>query len=167
MADQPRQADGAKIDQRYAEAAAEDAKDSALADHAHVRPQRKLHAAGNGMAFDGSNHRLRQPQPARAHRRQRTVATEFAALFAIAGGSRLQISTGAKRAVGAGEDRDGRLRIGVEGNKRLEQFARGGTVHSVASLRPVDRDDRHRAVALDQDCVGIGHFRTPVYRFAF
>ena len=38
MADQPRQADGAEIDQGHAEAAAEDAEGCIVGDHAHVGP---------------------------------------------------------------------------------------------------------------------------------
>ena len=56
MADQPRQADGAEIDQRHAEAAAEDAEGGVLGDDAHVGPQRELHAAGDREAFDRGDH---------------------------------------------------------------------------------------------------------------
>jgi catechol 2,3-dioxygenase-like lactoylglutathione lyase family enzyme len=38
LPDQPRQADGAEIDQRHAEAAAEDAEGGILGDHAHIGP---------------------------------------------------------------------------------------------------------------------------------
>ena len=58
MADQPRQADGAEIDQRHAETAAEHAEGGVLGDDAHVRPQRQLHAAGHRKPFDRRDHGL-------------------------------------------------------------------------------------------------------------
>ena len=84
MADQPRQADGAEIDQRHAEPAAEDAEGGVLGDHAHVRPQRQFHAAGDRKAFDRGDHGLRQAQPARPHRRDGVVAADLALLLGIA-----------------------------------------------------------------------------------
>jgi hypothetical protein len=56
MTDQPRQPDGAEIDQRHAEAAAEHAEDGVLGDHAHIRPQRQFHAAGNRKTLDRRDH---------------------------------------------------------------------------------------------------------------
>ena len=58
MADQPRQADGAEVDQGHAETAAEDAKSRVVGDHAHIRPQRQLHPAGHRKTFHCGNHRL-------------------------------------------------------------------------------------------------------------
>ena len=56
MADQPRQADGAEVDQGHAEAAAENAEGGVLGDHAHISPQRQLHAAGHRKTFDRRDH---------------------------------------------------------------------------------------------------------------
>ena len=69
MTDQARQPDGAEIDQRHAEAAAEDAEGGVLGNDAHVGPQRQFHAAGHCKTLDRRDHGLRQPQPARSHRR--------------------------------------------------------------------------------------------------
>ena len=58
MADQPRQPDGAEIDQRYAKTPAEDAEGGIFGDHAHVGPQRQLHAAGDRKPLDRRDHGL-------------------------------------------------------------------------------------------------------------
>jgi hypothetical protein len=161
MADQPRQADGAEIDQGHAEAAAEDAEGRILRDHAHVGPQRQLHAARDRKAFDRGDHRLRQPQPARAHRRDRVVAADLALLLAVALGDRLQIRARAKIAAGAGEHRDGSDLVGVERKKRVIELARGGAIDRVSAMRTVDGDDGDRAIAFDQHGIGFGHGAPP------
>src|SRR6478735_8297791 len=58
MADQPWQADGAEIDQGYAETAAEDAKSRVVGDHAHIRPQRQFHPAGHRKTLDRRDDRF-------------------------------------------------------------------------------------------------------------
>ena len=58
MADQPRQADGAEIDQGHAKTAAENAEGRVVCDHAHIRPQRQLHPAGHRKTLDRRDHGL-------------------------------------------------------------------------------------------------------------
>ena len=159
MPDQPGKADGAEIDQRHAEAAAIDAEDRILGDHAQIGPQRQLHAAGHRKTFHRGDHRFGQPQPARPHRRDGRVAADLALLAGIACRHRLQIGAGAKISAGAGEHRDRRAVIGVEGEKRIEQFSRGQAIDGVAAMRAIDGDDGDGAVAFDEDGVGIGHIR--------
>ena len=165
MPDQPRQPDGAEIDQRHPEPAAEDAEGGVLGDHAHVGPQRQLHAAGHRKAFHRRDHRLCQSQPARPHRRDRIVAADLALLVGIARRHRLEVGAGAEIAAGAGEHRDRRLGVGVEGQEGIEQFSRGGAVDGVAAMRPIDGDDGHRSVAFDEHCVGLGHAALPCALF--
>ena len=69
MANQSRQPDGAEVDQRHAESAAEDAEGGVVGDHAHVGPQRQLHSAGHRKAFHRRDHGFGQAQAARPHRR--------------------------------------------------------------------------------------------------
>src|SRR6185437_1168339 len=118
------QADGAEIDEGHAEAAAEDAEGRILRNHAHVRPQRQLHAACDRKALDGGDDRLRQPQPARTHWRDGVVAADFALLLAIALCDRLQIRAGTEIAAGAGEDSDGSALVGVEREKGVVELSR-------------------------------------------
>ena len=157
MPDQPRQPDGAEIDQRHAEAAAVDAEDRILGDHAHIGPQRQLHAAGHRKTFHRGDHRFCQPQPARPHRRDGRMAAELALLVGIARRHRLQVGAGAESAAGAGEHRDRRALVGIEGEECIEQFSRGQAIDGVAAMRAVDGDDGDGAVAFDEDGVGIGH----------
>ena len=125
MPDQPRQPYGAEIDQRHAEAAAIDAEDRILGDHAQIGPQRKLHAAGHRKALHRGDHRFCQPQPARPHRRDRRMPAKLALLVGIARRHRLEVGAGAESAAGAGEHRDRRAFVGVEGEECIEQFSRG------------------------------------------
>ena len=67
--DEPRQPDRAEVDQRHAEAPAEHTEYRRRRGDAQVAPQRQLQPAGDGVALDGRDHRLRQPQPRRAQRR--------------------------------------------------------------------------------------------------
>src|SRR6185437_4113988 len=100
-------------------------------------------------------------QPARAHRRDRVVATDLAPLLAVALGDGLQIRAGAERAARAGEHRNRGVRVGIEGEERIVQLARGRTVDGVATMRPVDGDDGDGAVALDQYGIWFGHDGPP------
>jgi hypothetical protein len=161
MADQPRQADGTEVDQRHAESAAEDAEHGALADHAHVGPKGQLHAAGDGMPFDCGNHRLAETQPAWAHRSNGLMAAELAPLQWIAGRDHLQVRAGTEVSAHAGEDRDRGAFIRIEGEKRLEQHLRRCAVDGVAPLRPIDRNNSDRSVALDENQRLIAHAKSP------
>ena len=154
MADQARQADSAEIDQRHAEPTAEDTEGRVLRDHAHVGPQGELHAARDGKAFHRRDHGLREAKPARAHRRDRIVSADLAFLVWIAGGNGLQIGACAKIASRAGEHRNRGILVGVEGEERVVELARGGAIDSVAAMRSVDGHDGHRSIALDQHGIG-------------
>ncbi len=114
-----------------------------------VAPQRELQAAGDGVALDGRDHRFRQQQPGRAHRRG-TVGAGRIRLHRP-GADRLEVGAGAEGAAGAGQDGDARVRVGVEGEEGVVQRLRVLGVDRVAHLRPVDRDDRDRATTLDGD----------------
>jgi hypothetical protein len=162
IADQPRQADGAEVDQRHTEAAAEDAEGRVLGDHAHVRPQCELHAAGHRKALDRGDHRFRQPKPARPHRRDGVEAAELALLLGVTRRDLLQIRAGAEIAVDTGEDSDGSVLVRIEGEEGVIQFSRSGAVHGIAAMRPVDRNDGYRALAIDENGIFFGHARLPV-----
>jgi len=63
------------------------------------------------------------------------VTADFAFLVEIAGRHRLEVGAGAEIAAGAGEHRDRRLDVGVERQKRIEQFSRGGAIDGVTAMR--------------------------------
>ena len=141
-ADQPRQPHGAAVDQRHAPAAAEHAEHRVLLGDPQVAPQRELETAGDRVAGDRGDHRLREPHPARAHR---AVAV---ALDAVAPrpARLLQVGARAEDAALAVEHRDGGVLVGVEVAERLGQSGRGRAVDRVAPLgaREQHRRDRVR-----------------------
>ena len=65
---------------------------------------------------------------------------------AVGAADRLEVGAGAERAALAVQHRDGRIRIGVEGAKRIGERRRGGAVDRVAALRAIEehRGDRPR-----------------------
>jgi hypothetical protein len=58
VANQSRQADGAAINERYAEAPTEHPERRILGHHAQVTPAGQFQPAGHGEAFHGGNHRF-------------------------------------------------------------------------------------------------------------
>src|SRR5690242_3533917 len=74
LADDPRQADGAAVDQRHAPAAAIDAEIGFFGHHPKIAPQPQFHSARNGRPFDGADYRLVQFQPRRPERPARNFA---------------------------------------------------------------------------------------------
>ena len=96
----------AAVHQRHAPAAAEHAEHGVLGRDAQVAPQRQLEPAGDGVAFDRRDRRLRQQH---ARDAQRTVAVSATRLPRPLG-DRLQVGAGAERAVGAGQHGDARAR---------------------------------------------------------
>ncbi|MDT4851519.1 hypothetical protein FQZ97_857010 [compost metagenome] len=66
-ADQARQAHGAAVDQRHAEASAIDAEVGVGFHHAQVAPERELHAAGHGRAAHRGDDGFGQAQARRTH----------------------------------------------------------------------------------------------------
>ena len=71
-------------------------------------------------------------------------------------GDGLEVRAGAERAVGAGQDRDGDVVVGVEGPEGVGERVGGRAVDGVASLGPVDRDRQDGPVP-----VGVhGHWGT-------
>jgi hypothetical protein len=61
----------------------------------------------------------------------------------------LRSRAGAEDTVGAREDRDARVLVGVEASKRLGERLAGGLVDRVADLGAIDRDDADGAVVVD------------------
>ena len=116
---------------------------------AQVAPQGELEAAGDGVALDGGDHRLRQLQPRRAHRPvARHVGVE-GERQAVVGSPR---SPGAvpratvRRSAPAQKWPPAPVRIGdagggvgVEGAERVGERARRRAVDGVADLGAVDR----------------------------
>src|ERR1700682_4202689 len=85
------------------------------------------------------------------------MAADLALLVGIARRHRLEIGTGTETAAGPGTYRDRGLRIGIESQKRVEQFSRGGAIDGITALRAVDGDDGHRPIAFDKHGIGVGH----------
>jgi hypothetical protein len=143
----------------------EDPEGGVLGDHAHIGPQRELHAAGDRKSLDCGNHGFRQPQAARPHRRNRIVAADLALLVGIARCHRLEVGARAEIAAGAGEHRDRRRCVGIEREKGIVEFARGRAVHGVPAMRSVDGNDGDGAVALDKDSISFRHGCAPCLLF--
>ncbi len=105
LADQPRQAHRAAIDQRHAPAPAEDAEHRILLGHPEVAPAGQLQPAGHGMARNGGDHRLGELEPGRPHgpvggqRAGIGGGRHGAVAAAVADG--LEVGPGAERAAGA------------------------------------------------------------------
>ena len=92
VADQPRQADRAEVDERHAEAPAVDAERGVGGGDPQVAPQRQLEPAGDGRTLDRRDHRLAEAQPGRPHRARPVVADRAP----VALGERLEVGAGAE-----------------------------------------------------------------------
>src|SRR3546814_2838215 len=68
LADDPRQADGAAVDERHAPAAAIDAEYRAGGGDAEVAPEREFEPAGDRVALDRGDHRLFEQQDRKSTR---------------------------------------------------------------------------------------------------
>ena len=123
----------------------------------------KLHAAGDGRAFDRGDHRLVQFEPRRTER----SAWNFAAIAARPGGRNIELAermcgikradifevpAGAERAARAVEHRDRGIFVGVEFKKGRGQRIGARRVHGVAGFRPIVDHRPNRAVFLNFDC---------------
>lgn len=149
LADDARQAHGAAVDQRHAEAPAEHTEHGVLGHHPQVCQQRQLQAAGHGMALDGSDQRLGQLHAARPHG---PVAVRLQAVAPLAVlGHRRQVGTGAEGAAAASEHRHPRVIVRLESPQRRSQGFGGGAVDGVAHLRAVDDQGGDGAVLFDAD----------------
>src|SRR5579875_45268 len=146
-ADQPRQPHRAPVDQRNAEAPAEDAEHGPALGDPQIAPQRKLQSARDRVAGDRRDHGLGEPHPRRSHRP--VAVTRDAVSVRAADG--VQVGARAEGAARAPEHRNRRPPVGVERAERIGQRGRGRTVDGVASLRAGEDDRRHRPVALDTD----------------
>ena len=155
VAEQPRQADRPAVHQRDAPAPTVDAEHRVAGGDAQVAPRRELEAAGHRVALDRRDHRLGEQHAGRA---DRAVAVGLHARDAlgVAGAHRLEVGARAERAVRAGEHRDGEVVVGLEAAEGGDERVRRRPVDGVRDLRPVDRDDRDRAVGLEVD----GHYRS-------
>ncbi|MEY9511933.1 hypothetical protein ABIF16_002664 [Bradyrhizobium elkanii] len=159
--DQPRQADGAEIHQRYAEAPAINAEGGVTRDDPKIAPDRKLEAARHGGALDGGDHRLRQLHPRRAHR----AVAVLDAVAAMAGRGALEVEAGAERAARAGQDRDRQRRIAIEGAERLRQPLRGLRIDRIARLViAIDGHDRDGLLGSVFDGRVVQHARSSAVR---
>jgi hypothetical protein len=158
-ADQARQAHGAAVDERNAEATAEDTKVGVLLHHAHVAPQGQLHAAGHRRAADGRDHRLGQLQPCRAHGADGVGVGGFEVELPEGGGlaaglhagAELQVPAGAEMAVGAVEHGDAGIGVILEIEEGGVQRLRGGCIDGVAHVRAVEGDDPDVVEVFDAD----------------
>ena len=148
--DDARQADGAEVAQRHAEAAAEHSEDGVLGGDTQVAPEGQLNAPGHGVALDGGDDRLAQRQPRRSHRAGPVVGDGPA----IPLGHRFEVGAGAEGCAGPREDGHGTVVVLVEGHEGLTQLVGAQAVDGIAALGPVDRDHRHWSVVLDEDGVG-------------
>jgi len=68
VADHPRKADRAEVDQGHAEPAIEDAQLRVARSDPKIAPQRKLEASRDGESLDRRDDRLAERHPRRAHR---------------------------------------------------------------------------------------------------
>ena len=147
-ANEPGKAHRAAVDQRHAPAPAEHAEHRIRRGDAQIAPERELESAGDRVALDRGDHRLRQQH---ARRAQRTVAVDAtsdcrrrsATAFRSAPAQNVPsapVSTATSLVV-----------VGVEATERLRERRGGRTVDGVAHLGSVDRDDRDTPARLDVD----------------
>ena len=148
------QPDGAAVDQGHAPAPAVDAEDGVACRDAQIAPHRQLEPAGDGVALDRRDDRLREQHAARAHGAVAVHGDAVAAAFRDA----LQVRPGAERAARAGEHRDGEGVVGVEAPEGVGEQRRRRSVDGVAYPRTVDGDDGDGAVGLEADGA---HVRPP------
>lgn len=144
VADEAGQADGAEVDQRNAEAAAEDAEYRIARRHAQIAPQGEFQAAGNGIALHGGHHRFRKKHPRWTH----GPVAALCELVALAASDGFQVGACAKGTARAGHDCDAESVVGVETTEGRGQSLSGGAIDGVAGLGPVDGDDQDLVIHL-------------------
>lgn len=140
LPDEPRQAHRAEVDERHADAAAEDPEDRVAGGDAQVAPSASSSPPAAACPSIAAMTGL--PRARRGGHRSGSVVSERARL---ARGEGLQIGVGAERPPGAVEHGDRRVGVGVA--------RRGGMrcVDGVADLRSIEGDDDDRLVGLDAD----------------
>jgi predicted unusual protein kinase regulating ubiquinone biosynthesis (AarF/ABC1/UbiB family) len=112
--------------------------------HHQVAGQQELEAPGQGPAFGRGDQRLA--------RRGLGDAAQAAAGEGghLPGQERLEIHPGGERAARSGEHSGPQFVVCIQLVDRVADADRDRAVQGVAGLRPVDGDDLHRAMALDQ-----------------
>ena len=146
VADQAGQADRAAVDERHAPAPAEHAEHRVARGDPQVAPDRELEPAGDRVALDRGDHRLRRAACASGPSdRRRRRCTRVAASFA----DRLQVGARAERAVRAGEDRDAASSSASNARNASASSAAVGRSTALRACGPVDGHDRDRPVVLD------------------
>lgn len=132
--DDPRKPEGASIDERNTPAATEHSQNSALFDDSKITPCSELEAAGDGMASDGCNHRLAGEHSSRAH-----GAVAFCGeMVGLTCGDSLKIRPGAEGPTRAGEDRDPKGVVRVEGAKPICELGGCPSIDGVSAFRTID-----------------------------
>src|SRR5256885_7587678 len=128
LADEPRQADRAQVDEWDAKTAVEDAERRILRRHPKVAPERQLEPARDRIALDGRDHRLVEHQARRPHG-ARSVLIK---VERRTGCERLEVEARAERPARAREDRDAERSIVAEAREALEELGSGLWVDGVA-----------------------------------
>jgi hypothetical protein len=102
------------------------------------------------MAFYRCNHRLGEQHPCRPHR-PITIGRKASYALGFAGAHRLQVGSGAERAVRAGQHRDECRLIPVETPESVGQLQRGRRVDRVGNIRTINGHHCHGAIVLVVD----------------
>ena len=155
--DEARQAHRAAVDQRYAEAAAEDTEARGRRGDTQVAPEGEFQSSGHGISIDGRDDGFGQLQARRAHWGE--VAAGMRGI-AMAGGDGFQVCARTEIAARAGEDGDGGAVVGIEGLEGGMEGEGGVMVNRVAGLRAVDRDEADGALGGGED--KISHVELPL-----
>jgi hypothetical protein len=138
VTDQSREPDRTEVDERHAEAAAEDPEHGSFGHDAQIAPECELASPGDCVALDGCDDWFGQSQPRWTHR---PIAV-LAAHATIAGGIRLEVGARAEVSAGAGENGDVRVFVAVELTKRGREALRCRGINGVPHFGPLDLDDR-------------------------
>ena len=146
-ADEARKPHGPAVDERDAEAPAEDPEDGVARGHAEVAPERQLQPSRHRVPLDRRDDRLRERKARRAHRAV-TVGLEPVPPSRPEG---FQVGPRAERSAGPRQDRHGGRLLPLEPPERLGQLGGRRAVDGVLRFRPVDRDDRDRPLDLVAD----------------
>ncbi len=123
-------------------------KHGVLLDDAQVGQQGQLETTGHGVAGDGGDDGLGELHPGRTHRPV-SPAGRIELVAAAGVVERLEVGSGAERAVGTGEHRDGEIVVALELLERVAQLQRRRPVDGVAHLGSVDRDRADRVVDVE------------------
>jgi hypothetical protein len=150
----PRSINGATVHQRNAEAAAIDAEDRIPGGDAQIAPQCEFETTCDGMAFDRGDDRFAEQHPGTS---ERTVAVGNDAIAAITGHC-FKISSRAKGAARAGQNRDTERVVGVEAAKGLRKGVGSRAVNGVAGFGTIDSDGRNQSLDVEFD---LFHYKPP------